>query len=334
MRFPFRDCGSVLLFNPEVSEGIDANFYKHAQADVDGSALFWNRKGKILLTSSMNEGKARKLCKFKVMRLASGGLSATVKKLAGRGTLGLDFDKLSARRFLSLEKLMGGRKRLVDVSERLDGLRMPKDKEELSRISKAVKITLDILEGLELRRGMRESDVVRALGRTCLENDVGFSFPPIVAYGPNAGNPHHTPTDKRIGEGVVLIDFGVRYKQYCSDISRCFFIGPAKEEQHKYEECIRLHDAILDKLHTCRTSGDYYSLAEKERERIGWPKMIHSIGHGLGLDVHEAPHVYMGSKEKLQEGAVLTIEPGWYSEKFGVRYENDIVWSRKKARML
>ncbi len=282
----------------------------------------------------MNEGKARKLCKFRVMRLAPGGLSATVKKMAGRGTLGLDFEKVSARRFLSIEKLMGGRRRLLDVSGQLDALRMPKEGEELARMRKAVKLTLGILDRLELKRGMRETDVVRALGRACMDEGVGFSFPPIVAYGPDSGNPHHTPTSKRLGEGVVLVDFGVRYRQYCSDISRCFFIGPAREERKKYAECIRLHDAILERLHTCRTSGDYYSLAEKERERVGWPRMIHSIGHGLGLDVHEAPHIYQGSRERLTEGAVLTIEPGWYSKKFGVRYENDIVWSRKKARML
>jgi Xaa-Pro dipeptidase len=333
MLFPFKKISSLLLFSGDAANGPDPNFLKHAGADIDGSVLLWTKSGKRLITSTMNEGKARASMSFPIQLYSASGSADTIKETVPKGKIGLDYSSIDASRYLRFEKLFG-RKRLVDACPSLELLRATKSSDELAKMKKSVAIAKDILRAVELKPSMTELDVVAQLSRRCIDKNVTFSFPPIVGSGASAGKPHHTPSMKKLGTGIVLIDFGVRYQHYCSDLTRCYFLGAAQAERAKYAQCQAIHNAVIDDLPSCQTAGDVVALADREVKKALWPKMIHSIGHGIGLEVHEAPHLYSKSKEKLRENTPMAIEPGWYSSKFGVRYENNVVWGKKKARML
>ncbi|MDE1798726.1 MAG: M24 family metallopeptidase, partial [Candidatus Micrarchaeota archaeon] len=200
MPFPFKNCSCVLLFSGEASDGPEANFFKHAGADIDGSVLVWSRRGKRLLTSTMNERKARALVSYPVSAFGAGGSAQALRKLAPRGKIGLDYDHISAARLQRLEKYFGAR-RLADVAEALERLRSAKSPGELAKMAQSVRIAKEILSNVKLTPSMTELDAVRELRLMCVRRGVDFSFPPIVGSGPNSAKPHHSPSSRRLGTG-------------------------------------------------------------------------------------------------------------------------------------
>ncbi|VVB56481.1 Xaa-Pro dipeptidase [uncultured archaeon] len=333
MAFPFKNCSSILLFSGEAEDGPDPNFFHLSGADVDGAILVWTQKGQTLITSKMNAAGAAAQFSGRVLAPDWKDIGSTIKSLVPAGKVGLDLRSLSARRYVRMGQLLCA-KRLVDAGEQLDNLRRVKKPQQIAKIAKAVKISKQILDELELKPSMTELDVVKALNLACAKRGTSFAFPPIVAAGPASREPHHIPGPRKLGRGIVLIDFGAQYQHLNADLSRCYFLGPCPEEKKKYEEAQQIHDSILDEMPSLHTGGQLARFADAQCKKMGWGRMIHAIGHGLGLEVHDPPHLSLASKDKLQNNVVLAIEPGWYGKKFGVRYENNVVWGRKKARLL
>ncbi len=329
MRFPRGKCDAIVLFNGEPYQGTDANFFFHCKLDADHTALVWGKKGKTVVTSALNERKCKRQSKFPVRVLSPRQrFSDLIKKILPKKAkrIGLDMGSIPASRMLSLRKSLG--KKLVDVSEDLLCLRAVKNAHEISMIRKACKKSLGILDSLEFSNRMAELDVLRQLSVKCAEEGVQLAYPPIVATGKNSSLPHHTPSGKKL-ERIVLIDFGVKIGNYCSDLTRCYFLSGAKKEKGRYAQAKEVFHEIVGGMPSCATAGALVELADAAAEKKGWPKMPHAIGHGVGLEVHEAPRLYGSSKEKLSPGMVMAIEPGWYGGNFGVRYENEIVFGKK-----
>jgi Xaa-Pro aminopeptidase len=129
----------------------------------------------------------------------------------------------------------------------------------------------------------------------------------------------------------VLVDFGVKKGGYCCDFTRCYFRKNGMAEEKAYEKCKAVYKEIIASLPGCRTGRDVALLSEKLIEKHGLPPLIHSIGHGIGLEVHEAPRLWKKSGDSL-EGAALAIEPGAYFARFGVRYEGMVAHVNGKWR--
>ncbi len=333
MKFPFSGFSSLLLFSGEASDGPDPNFLQFSGSDVDGAIFVWTKKGQTLITSKMNADSAASQFSGQVLAVDWKDIGPTLKKIVSSGKIGLDMGSLNARRYLRLGKLMSA-KRLVDACEKLDNERRVKRPEQIAKIAKAVRYSKDILHSLELKPSMTELDVVKSLNLACAQRGLSFAFPPIVAAGINSREPHHIPGTRKLGHSMVLIDFGAQYQHFNADLSRCFFLGPCKEERKKYAEAKQIHDSILDEMPSLHTGGALAKFADLQCKKMGWGRMIHAIGHGLGLEVHDPPHLSLSSKDKLQNNVVLAIEPGWYGKQFGVRFENDVVWGKKKARLI
>lgn len=333
MAFPFRSCDALLLFNPDAPFGANANFAYHSGTDSDNTVLLWTKKGKTLITAKMNQAKCS-LSPHRVISVERGSkISEAIRKLLPKGKIhvGLDMESISAQNYVRIKSVITAN--FLDASEELSSLRVQKSAAEISKIRKACRLSAGILESLELGLSMSEQDVAMQLSIKTAEAGAQFAFPPIVATGKNSSMPHHTPTGKKLS-GIVLVDFGVKHEGYCSDLTRCFFLGPCKKEKEKYEEAMSIFDEIIRALPSCKTAGGIAKKSEQIVSSHGWPAMVHAIGHGLGLEVHEAPHLHPSSKERLPAGATLAIEPGWYGEKFGVRYENDIVIGGRGAKVL
>ncbi|MBP9718347.1 aminopeptidase P family protein [Candidatus Gracilibacteria bacterium] len=233
--------------------------------------------------------------------------------------------------FLSLKKLTP-KVKFSDAGKKISSLRMVKLPHEIAAIKKAQEITDRIYVELQkyLKIGVKESDIawkVEVLAREYGAQDI--SFPPIIAFGENSAAPHHNSGPRKLKKGdVILIDMGVLYNNYCSDMTRMYFTAPPTNEQRTVYETVR---AAQEKAEGFVKAGIKGAAADKvARDHItaaGYGKYFgHSLGHGIGLEVHELPNLSSRYTEKIPEGTIVTVEPGIYLEgKFGVRLEDMVL---------
>ena len=175
-----------------------------------------------------------------------------------------------------------------------------------------------------IRPGISEKDLSFELEYFIKRNGADISFPPIVAFGTNSSVPHHQTGGQKLEHGdIVLLDFGVKINNYCSDMTRTLFFGKTSPRQRKiYNTVLEAQQQALDFLNSCfmiHNSGSK-SLNASDVDRVardyiilkGYPPIPHSLGHGVGLEVHESPRLSPTSKERLTQGMVFSVEPGIY----------------------
>ena len=314
---------NLLLFRGEI---FNPNFYYFSGLDLHNSFFLVKGGRKKLLVSRLEEKGARKHMKRGVVVLDD-FYPYLKKELKGRNVK-IDGTRLPARIYERLRRFC----RPEDASTEFFKKRMVKRKDELEKIKKAVKITKKILASLELSKKMTENEVKKQILMKTVEAGAEPAFGPIVAGGSNTAIPHHSCTNKKLGN-FILIDYGVKIDNYCADLTRCFSIGRAEKEMKLYEEVKDIFHRIIDKIPEMKTSGNVGKLYEKVVKSKKFPRPVHAIGHGLGIDVHEFPRF---GKKYLDDikGTVFTIEPGIYLQRYGARYEEDVYYDGKKVRIL
>jgi len=187
--------------------------------------------------------------------------------------------------------------------------------------------------------GLTELEVAGILEKALRdEGSEEAPFPPIVASGPRAALPHARASRRVIERGdFVLLDFGAQFHGYCSDVTRTLVVGAATDEQRDVYEIVREANRIASasvKAGMTGMAADTVARSYIERRGHG-PRFGHSLGHGLGLEVHEAPRLARTAEGALKEGAVVTIEPGIYRAGWGgVRIEDDVHLSAAGPRIL
>jgi Xaa-Pro aminopeptidase len=213
----------------------------------------------------------------------------------------------------------------------VEALRESKDANEVALIRQAGQIATRALAKTlkEVRPGMSELNVAGILEHALRdEGSEEFPFPAIVASGPRAALPHARASSRVIERGdLLLLDFGAQYKGYCSDVTRTVVVGRASSEQREIYEIVKHANAVASHSVRAGMKGqDADGLARRYIEDRGYGEAFgHSLGHGLGLEVHEAPRLAKTVETPLGEGAVVTIEPGIYRPGWGgVRIEDDV----------
>ncbi len=291
-------------------EHFNPNFYYMCGADID-NAVFYNGT---VYVSPLNRSLARRLFrKVKVVR--------SLDEIPLKGEVKCDFANLPTSLFLKFSK----KARLVDCSEDLLLKRMVKRAEEVRFIRRAVKESKRILEHIEV--GETEIDTERRLKQLCA--DFELAFEPIVASSSSTRFPHYRAKRRKV-RGLLLIDFGVRYNKYCADLTRCFILD--KRYAPFYEDLKALCFEIIDLIPQCEHAGEFSSQAlELVKKRFG--PLVHAIGHGVGLEVHEWPRLSSASTHPLR-GAVMAIEPAFYNSKFGMRYEEVVYFDGRRVKIL
>lgn len=227
------------------------------------------------------------------------------------------------------------------VTDLVERLRERKDPEEVAAITAAAGVATRALARLlpQIAPGMRELEVAGALEKALRdEGSEGFPFATIVASGARAALPHARSSRKRIARGeLLLLDFGAEVDGYCSDITRTLVIGRATDEQRAIHAIVREANALASRDVRAGMAGrDADAIARRYIERHGWGDSFgHSLGHGVGLEVHEAPRLARTAEAPLAEGAVVTIEPGIYREGWGgIRIEDDVHLDASGPRVL
>lgn len=307
-------------------EGFDPNFYHHSGVDIDHCYFIKDTRKRVLLAPKLNEAIARSSFDGRVEAYED-PLKSLSRHLRGR-SVDADFLSMSARMAAKIKRFC----RLKDFSEGLLKDRAQKRKDEIAKIRKAAGLTREIFHSLELAPNMSELDVKRQILMETLEMGLEPAFEPIVSSGRNTAYPHHSAGKTRLGS-MVLIDYGVRYKHYCSDMTRCFFLGESRRMREEYEGLQQAFRSIVDRLPDLRDGRELAGFSEEAMSRAGFPKMIHAIGHGIGLDVHEFPRLNRRSKDPLK-GCVFALEPAFYRKGYGMRFEGMVHFDGKKAHVL
>ena len=230
---------------------------------------------------------------------------------------------------------------LVPVTDMVEKMRLIKTEEELALLRESTRINEQVFQSVyrSIEPGMTEQEVALAIDLTMKEMGAeGPSFETIVAFGPNAAKPHAVPGDKALQSGeIVLIDMGLVYKGYCSDMTRTFVAGKPDDEYIQRHRLVRKAQlAGIAALRAGVTGQEADQAARKIFEDAGYGKTFqHSLGHGVGIAVHEEPRLSPRSKKKLKAGMVVTIEPGMYIPDWGgIRLENIAVITRDGCEVI
>lgn len=223
----------------------------------------------------------------------------------------------------------------------VEHLRRVKDEEEIKAIAKAARVADRMMEAAwdALDPGTTERDVSRAIRHAADRLGAeGESFPDIVASGANASRPHHRPCERRLRRGdMVTVDLGAIVDGYCSDLTRTPALGRAtKKFERIYEVCLRAQEAAVKACRAGMAASELDAVAREIIESAGYGKHYpHGLGHGVGLEIHEAPRLAKPSRDLLEAGNVVTIEPGIYLPGFGgVRIEDLLVVTGGAPRVL
>ncbi len=306
---------------------VDPNFLyflKPKSGIFENSALLITGKERILFTTELEAPAAKGLGVKIEIANSFRDLYKHIKRLS---RVGINKKFLPASVF---EKLKSLGIQLVDVSEELEEIREIKTKEEVELIREAIRISEKALSKVissDVRK-MREVELAAELEYYMKKyGSQGLSFDTIVAYDENSAIPHYkTGSNDKYPEKVILIDFGAKYRNYCSDITRTFILNKEEEILDVYNTVLEAQMRAIERI---REGGIAENIDRVAREIIDekYPgKFIHSLGHMFGIEIHEGKRLRPGQKWKLKEGMVFTVEPGIYLDgKFGVRIEDDVL---------
>ncbi|MCL2419530.1 MAG: Xaa-Pro peptidase family protein [Conexibacteraceae bacterium] len=259
------------------------------------------------------------------------------------GTLRVGFESESTT-VAALDRtreLFPERVQLIGVKGLVEDMRLVKDEQEVERITAATEIADAALEAL-LEGGLAgrtERDLALSLEHDMrLRGAESPSFDSIVAAGSHGALPHATPRDVKIEPGqMVVIDWGARYRGYCSDCTRTVAVGePGPEAREAYELVLGAQQVGLDEV---RAGGNTKAIDKAVRDIIYGAghegHYGHGLGHGVGLEIHEAPTLSFRTEDTLRAGTVVTVEPGVYLPgRFGIRIEDLVVVTEAGNRIL
>ncbi len=251
--------------------------------------------------------------------------------------IGLNYSAITMNSFRKMKKLFPPAK-FVDISKDLIELRSIKTEKEIGLIKKACKITdktfEQVLERLKQEKFKTEKEISNFIEQSFKDQGAELAFPSIVAMGKNAAIPHYCTGTQKLRRGFLLFDIGAKYKNYCADMSRTVFLGTISEKEQKvYNKLLEAQKGAIKEA----SKGMRFSDLDKfTRKSLGEYSsyFIHSLGHGLGIEIHEKPSFSEESKDEIMENQVFTIEPGvYFPEEFGLRIEDTMIFSRKLKQL-
>ncbi len=239
------------------------------------------------------------------------------------------------------ENWAGNGKNLMPLRGEIEALRAVKEREEITAIQRAVELASSGFAKLtaKLRPGMKETAAAGWLEyQLRLAGAEGLAFETILAGGAHGALVHAHPGGERLPErGFVVVDYGVRLGGYCSDMTRTLHLGePSRKARAVYAAVLEAQQAAMAAVKPGVACAAVDRAARRVIAKAGWGGYFpHSTGHGVGLEIHEAPRLGAASKERLAAGQVITIEPGVYIPGWGgVRIEDVVVVTERGAEGL
>ena len=308
------------------------------QFDESAGVLFVSGKHKILATDSRYDLQARDQAQgFDIFCYQKGlekALPDLVKTLGIR-RLGFESTRLSHKQYSQYARVLGKLTpsvEMVPTEEIVEALRRIKSEDEIQRTLSALQLAekafFEVLG--RIRPGLTEKEVAWDMEKTMREAGAqSLSFPVIVASGPNSALPHAVPTDRKLEIGEpVLIDWGARLNEYCSDTTRTLILGkPDDRFSTVFEVVVSARDRATSAIQEGESGSTIDKIARDMIDEKGFAgKFGHGLGHGTGLAVHEGPRLSPVKDDRLSAGMIVTVEPGIYLPGWGgIRMENQVV---------
>ncbi len=303
---------------------------------TDGYVVLTAEKCVLVVDSRYIEA-AQKAKLADCVEVVEGSYSAALELVKGHKNLGVPYPFINLARAEELKKEGFS---LSDCMDALKNAMLIKTERELKQIARACEIAEDAFLRLlpQIKERMCEREVaalleyeMRALGAE------GVSFDTIAAFGANGSVPHHETGETRLRFGdAVLIDFGCKTEGYCSDCTRTFLFGDDKKhEKFKeiYAHVLAAHERVIERVAAGMTGQEADAIARGYLKEQGLDKYFtHSLGHGIGLQIHEYPVLSPRREDVLQDGMVFSDEPGVYiAGEIGVRIEDSLYMKDGKA---
>lgn len=268
----------------------------------------------------------------------------SLNKVSSRGSnirVGIEGEHMTVSTHTRLAKLVGKRLRLVQAPALVEQARIIKDGDEIHLLQRAANLGSSLFDIFlkRIRPGVREAEIAAAVElRARQKGAQGMSFDTIVASGQRSAMPHGTASQMPIPKrGFVVCDFGVILAGYCSDMTRTLYVGrPPAEARGIYQAVLESQRAAVQAVRPGIVVAEVDRQARKvlQKARLG-RYFSHSTGHGVGLEIHEAPRVASGETAVLKPGMVITIEPGAYVPgRWGVRIEDMVVVTERGCDVL
>jgi Xaa-Pro dipeptidase len=334
----------ILIYNNGESCN-DPSFFYFTQLSrggiFEGSYVFLTRKNLKVITSQLEEETARAE-EIDVEVFTSGKQRDELLKEITKGItfLGINHSGLSHADFLSLKDKLPD-KEFIDVGDSILNLRQIKSERELSKIKEAARIVSEVGENIPnmLKDGMTENELAAKVNFEMMKAGASSpSFDTIAAFGPDSAEPHFSGGVRKLKKGeVVLVDFGAKYQRYCSDMTRTFFYGkPEKEMMDVFETVLKAQERGIKSIKSGKNGKDVDAESRKVIDSSRFKgRFIHSLGHGVGLNVHDHPALGPSYDFFLKENMVVTVEPGIYlPKKGGVRIEDDVIVTKDGCQVI
>jgi Xaa-Pro aminopeptidase len=334
----------------QVSAKIDALLVAHLPnirylSGFTGSAgvLVVAGRSSILFTDGRYRQQAKEESRNSKVVIANSSALAAAAKWIGvhkPHVIGIEAEHMTVSMRSGLRRMLPAGARLRDTYGLVETIRMVKDEEELQRIREAARLGSSLVDTAlrAIRPGVSEIEVAAEMEYDARQKGAeAMSFDTIVASGVRSALPHGRASGATIGNGFVVLDFGVILAGYCSDKTRTVYVGkPTARDRQRYEAVREAQQAAIDTVRAGITAGEVDSAARSVLKRAKLDKhFTHSTGHGVGLEIHEPPRIGSNQKEQLRAGMVITIEPGVYvAGEGGVRIEDMVIVTDRGCEVL
>lgn len=304
------------------------NFSGFSETERDAFIILTENKKFLITDKRYSEAVKKKVKDFEV--IDTGALNFLIHegddffKDMKIKSLFIEENDLKVSEFISLKKYI--------KLKRLDttNFRIIKSDLEIKHIKEACGIADQSFEFIltKLKSGVTEKEISHLLINFFKSKNADLSFPPIVAFGENSSVPHHESGNTKLSKNqIVLLDFGVKINNYCSDMTRTVFFGKADPKFRKiYNTVLNSQKKAIDKIKPNLKTSIIDKAARDYIIGKNFPDIIHAVGHGIGIEVHEAPSISPTSIDKIKNGMVFSVEPGIYILGYGgVRIEDLIL---------
>lgn len=322
--------------------------------------LLISKKKNYIITDGRYSEAVSKIPHFELLEIShKNSLEDIFKLLSNKiNRLGVEEDDISLSESKKFKKYF----KLISLKD-LENLRVVKEESEVLKIKKACQIGDEAFNFIlkKIKSGITEKELAFEIEMFIKKSGADISFPPIVAFGKNSSIPHHQTGDTKLSKDqIVLLDFGVKFENYCSDMTRTVFLGKADDKFKKiYNTVLKSQELTIKMLidYSLRSTAINKKLKAVVRSRStdpkilnasnldnvarqyiirsGYPTIPHSLGHGIGIEVHESPRLSPKSKDILKPGMVFSIEPGIYIPNYGgIRIEDLVTIQKNKPELL
>ncbi len=254
--------------------------------------------------------------------------------------LGFDERHTSFALWKKLKEFCPRNRKLIPATGLVESIREVKDEGEIDQIRKCLKLHYKAIDFMRkvVKPGLTERQIALKLEGLVKSHGAEFSFPPIIASGPNSCYPHARATDRVIRNNEnVLLDFGIDLNGYKSDLTRNFFLGRIAPRVKRVFDALNLAQReAISIIKPGMACSQVDAQARKILRKFGLAKYFgHSLGHGVGLDIHEAPRLSSQSTAILEPGMIVTVEPGVYiPNQFGLRVEDMVLVTKEGCEVL